>query len=519
MGYGIRGDSGLARRVVLKGGAAVGGALLLPGWGRAGEARRGGTLRVSMPYNPGAIDPMTGRNLPDFNTLFLIYDALIDFDPDTLDLKPGLARSWRWVDNRTLALELAQGVTFHDGTRFDADAVKFNLDRYKTDRRSNVKPDLAALDAVEVNGPHAVTLHLNKPYAPMPVLLTDRVGLMVSPKSIREAPDGNADRIAVGTGPFRFVSWQDNERITTERNPGYWRTGLPYLDGVVLNIINELPTVLRSVTAGEADLGLNLTSDLVPIAERATNIKYELHASTTFYGCFVNYAKPPLDDLRVRQALNYAIDRDEMVNVLASGHGEAGCGVIPRENWGCDPATFRYYDHDPDKAKRLLAEAGHPDGIDLEAFGWPDQVSLRRSEMLTAQFAKSGIRLHTTPASPVDGLTFFSIQKKGNIAIGPVSGRPDPSQEYENLFTPTALYNASGMETPELRQLLDASVAVEDRAARKAALAKVQRYVIEQALNLTFYFSNAMLVRNPKVRDFRYGLMQRVKFTDVWMEA
>ena len=95
-----------------------------------------------MPYNPGAVDPMTGRNLPDFNVLYAVFDALIDFEPQTLELKPGLAKSWKFTDPKTLVLDLVEGVKFHDGTPFNAEAVKFNLERYKSDPRSNVKADI-----------------------------------------------------------------------------------------------------------------------------------------------------------------------------------------------------------------------------------------------------------------------------------------------------------------------------------------------------------------------------------------
>src|SRR6185312_10948329 len=139
-----QGSSGLVldRRGLLTGAAALGGAALLPGGLRAAETaapRSGGTLRISMPYNPASVDPMTGRNLPDFNVLYMVYDALIDFEPKTLKLKPGLAKAWTWKDPKTLVLDLVDGVEFHDGTPFNAEAVKFNLDRYKTDKRSNIK--------------------------------------------------------------------------------------------------------------------------------------------------------------------------------------------------------------------------------------------------------------------------------------------------------------------------------------------------------------------------------------------
>ncbi len=136
-------DGRLDRRELIKAAVAGAGALALPSAAFAQDApRKGGTLRLAMPYNPAALDPMTGRNLPDLNTLYAVFDALIDFVPETLELKPGLAKSWSFTDPTTLVLELVEGVNFHDGTPFNAEAVKFNLDRYKNDPRSNVKADI-----------------------------------------------------------------------------------------------------------------------------------------------------------------------------------------------------------------------------------------------------------------------------------------------------------------------------------------------------------------------------------------
>src|SRR5437588_4868484 len=130
----------LDRRTLIKATLAGAGALALPDLAFAQEPpKKGGTLRLAIPYNPAALDPMTGRNLPDFDTLYAIFDALIDFVPQTLELKPGLAKSWSFSDPETLVLELMDGVSFHDGTPFNAEAVKFNLERYKNDPRSNVK--------------------------------------------------------------------------------------------------------------------------------------------------------------------------------------------------------------------------------------------------------------------------------------------------------------------------------------------------------------------------------------------
>jgi peptide/nickel transport system substrate-binding protein/glutathione transport system substrate-binding protein len=510
----------LPRRGVLKGAAAVTGAVLLPGTLRAAEPRRGGTLRVSMTYNPAALDPMTGRNAPDFNTLLAIYDGLIDLDPPTLQPKPGLAKAFTWKDPATLVLDLEQNVTFHDGTKFDAEAVKFNLDRYRSDARSNVKPDCSTIDRVDVAGPHQVVIHLNRPNSSLPTILADRPGLMVSPTAIQKADGGNIDRAPVGTGPFRFVSWQDNDRIVLTRNESYWRPGLPYLDALTLRIISEQPTGLRSVIAGENDMAINIDVQLKTVADRAGNLVARLVPTTFFWGAYINFAKPPLDNLKVRQALAWGIDREAMNKAIALGLDTPGNGVLPKEHWACDPATFNMYGYDPDKARKLLAEAGYPDGIDVPMIGWSDQTAMQRQEVAMAQLAKAGIRVQLTPASPQDSsIMFFGPQKKGSARMSGMGGYADPSQQYDNLLSKDAYYNAGRIELPGYRELINATQATDDLAARKAAFAMLQRFVIENALVLTFLFQTNLMIAQKSVQGVTVDLTNKPRFHAAWLAA
>lgn len=510
---------GLDRRELLKVAAGTAGVLAMPAAALAQAApRKGGTLRLAIPYNPAALDPMTGRNLPDFDTLYAIFDALIDFVPETLELKPGLAKSWSFTDPQTLVLELVDGVNFHDGTPFNADAVKFNLDRYKTDQRSNVKADLASVDSVAVTGKNQVTLKLNRPNAGMPNILTNRVGLIVSPKSIQDK-GGNVDRTPVGTGPFSFVSWQDNDNIVLKKNDKYWKTGLPYLDGIDIKIINELNTAVRAVVAGESDLAINLQAPQKAIAEKSPDVIAVSVPSLVLYGAFLNYSRPPLDDVRVRQALNYGINRDEINKIAAVGLGEVSSGIMPKEYWACDPTTQNYYSYDPDKAKKLLADAGHPDGLDLETIGWADQLAMQRQEVIISQLAKVGVRCKLTALAPQQAVQAFMVEKKGAMFISPSSAFPDPSQAYEALFGKTALRNAGGVELPGFRELLNATMVATEQAARKEAFAKLQRFVIEQALQLVQYISPAVSVASPKVQNYRDSLLAVPKFTEVWLKT
>ena len=512
---------GLTRRTLLAGSAALGGALMLPAQVRAQAAQptRGGTLRITMPYNPAAIDPMTGRNLPDFNTLYAIYDALIDFDPDTLELKPGLAKSWNFPDPTTLVLDLNEGIEFHDGTPFNAEAVKFNLDRFINDERSNVKSDLTVVDRVEVTAPNQVTLKLKIPNAGLPAILSNRVGCIISPASIKAAEGGNVDRNPVGTGPFKFVEWRDNDVIRVERNPNYWQDGLPYLDAIEFRIINELNTGARAVTAGEADLALNLAAQQIAVAKRSNDVVAVATPSLVFYTGSFNYAIPPLNDLRVRQAMNYALNREDLNRVLMLGLGEPTSTLFPKNFWATDPETATFYTHDIDKAKSLLAEAGFSGGLDIPTWGWPDQASVQRQELIASQLAEAGIRLKITPVPPAQAMQSFFIEKRGIAMLAPQGGLPDPSQIYERLFAGNALRNAGKVELDGFRPLMDATVNSFEPEARKQAFHQLQRFVIDQALHLPQYTSAGMAIHSPKVKDFKFGLITSPKFHRVWMEA
>jgi len=511
----------LDRRTLLGGACAAGGTMLLTRQLRAQETpRRGGTLRVSMTYNPAALDPMTGRNGPDFNTLFALYDGLLDLDPKTLAVKPALARAWRWADPATLVLDLRDDVTFHDGTRFDADAVKFNLERYRSDARSNVKPDTSTIERVEVSGPHQITLRLTRPNASLPTILADRPGLMVSPTSIRNAQNGNVDRAPVGTGPFKFVSWQDNDRITLARNETYWQPGLPYLDGLVLRIINEQATGLRSVIARENDFAMNLDIQLKTVADRAGRFNVEVFPSTYFWGAYLNFGRPPLDNLKIRQALAWGIDRAAMNKVCALGLDTPGNGVLPKEHWACDPATFGTYTYSPETARRLLAEAGHPDGIDIPMLGWSDQVSMQRQEVALSQLAKAGIRVQLATGSPQEtSVQFFGPAKKGAARLSGMGGYADPSQQYDNLLGKNAYYNAGNVELPGYREMINATQATNDMSERKAAFAKLQKFVIDNALVLTFMFQTNLTVADPKVKGVTIDLTNKPRFHRAWLAA
>lgn len=503
--------------LALIGGALGASALPFRAWAQEG-ARRGGVLKVSAAANPSSLDPMTGGSGLDHSYLWTIYDTLVEWDYDSLKPKPGLAK-WSYPDPKTMVLDLAPNVSFHDGTPCDAQAVKFNLDRNRGDGRSNIKADLTSIASVDVTGPLQVTLKLNNPDTALPAIFSDRAGMMVSPKAAQAGAE--FDRRPVGAGPWSFVSWADNQNVTVKRNEKYWREGRPFVDGIEFSIIPEIATGLRSVVAGQNDLIYQVSARQKPIIDRAKNLTALTHPTLYCQQIYFNYSRAPLDNVKVRQAINYAVDRDAFLKATLAGIGEVATMALPTTHWAYDKETAGLYKHDPERARKLLAEAGFANGLDLTMGNYTDQDAVRRGEVILDQLGKVGIRAKFTSGTvPEISGQFFGNEKKFDALLSAWTGRPDPSMTYSLMFGRGAYYNAGrGEASPELTALLAESRASEDLAARAQVFAKIQRIVMEQALVAPLAFQYELDALSERTKGFRPNLLGKPKFEDVWLKA
>lgn len=504
------------RRAFVAGGLAL--AAARQSWAQAG-ARKGGVLKISAPTNPSSLDPATGGSGQDHAFLYPIFDTLVAFDYATLQAKPGLADSWKYADPKTLVMNIRSGVLFHDGTACDAEAVKFNLDRNRTDQRSSIKADLATVEAVEVTGPLQVTLKLTQADSALPLILSDRAGMMCSPKAVKELGKDH-DRKPVGAGPWKLVSWNDNEKVVYTRFDKYWQSGQPLLDGLEFAIISETNTGLRSVVAGQNDFVYFLSPQQKAVIDRSKNINAVTGPTLYCVQIFLNYGRPPLDNAKVRLAINHAIDRVAFSKATMGGLAEPAWMALPSAHWAYDPALANGWPHDPDKAKKLLAEAGHPNGIEITMLGYSDQRSQQRQEVLLEQLSKAGIRCKWQTGSIPEMSAAFFADKRGEGLLAAWTGRPDPSLTYSLMFAKGSYYNAGRTEwSPELTAALLESRASEDLAARKAAFAKVQKIVVDSALVVPLVFQLELDAQVAKVKGYRPNLLGKPRFDGVWLES
>ena len=291
-----------------------------------GDPVTGGELTIGNPLTPSNLDPISGGSGGDHQSLYPMFDRLVNFEPETLEPLPGLATAWDYPDPQTLVLTLQDGVTFHDGTPFDAAAVKYNLDRALTLETSTVKADLSMIGSVDATAPDTVTIHLNRPDSSLLLILADRPGMMVSPTAV-EAAGAEFGRQPVGAGPYTFVEYLPSDRLVLKKNPNYWQEGKPYLDQITFRYIADQQTAINALTAGEVDMTLSVNAADVDTLESNSDLNVVLHPSLSLDTCYFNFSRAPFDDVNARLAIEHARrprGDERGVRVRAGHPGERG---------------------------------------------------------------------------------------------------------------------------------------------------------------------------------------------------
>ncbi len=509
--------TGLDRRAFL--GMLSAGLPLASGARAQGTPRRGGVLKVSAASNPSSLDPTTGGAGSDHIFLYTMFDTLVAFDYTTLQPTPGIAEKWSYPDDTTMVLDIRPGVLFHDGTPCDGAAVKENLDRNRFDARSNVKPDLSTVTDVTVTGPQQVTLKLKQPDTALPLILSDRAGMMSSPTAFK-ALGREHDRKPVGAGPWKFVSWADNERLIVTRFDKYWQPGKPYLDGIEFQVIPEVNTGLRAVIAGQNDFVYFLSPQQKTVIDRAKNLVAVTGPTLYCVQLYLNFGRAPMNDVRIRQALNYAVNREEFNQATMNGLSEPAVLTLPSAHWAFDKEMAKRYPYDPDKARALLAEAGFKDGLEIASLGYTDQRHIQRQEVLIEQYRKAGIRLKFSNGTIPEMTNTFFVEKKGDLYLSAWTGRPDPSLTYQLLFGAGSFYNASRIEAvPELGPALLETRRFQDIESRRQAFARLQKIVTDNALVVPLVFQFALDAHSQKVKGYKPNLLGKPKFEHVYLEG
>jgi peptide/nickel transport system substrate-binding protein len=351
----------LTRRSVLALTAAT--ALALGGLSAADAQTPPGVLVVGQIAEPQALDPHAVTAVNDFRILMNVYDGLVRYASGTLEVEPALATDWSISDDGTVyTFTLREGVTFHDGSPFDAEAVVFNFERmlnedhpYHDTGPFPLSFFFSAVESVEATGAMEVTFTLNAPYAPFLSNLAYPTGLIVSPAAVMEHGQ-DFGRNPSGTGPFTFTEWRSNEAVVIEANPDYW-DGAPELQAVVFRPITDANTRTAEMLAG----GIDVMVEVPPVSlSEFQGDGFTVHeqAGPHVWFLILNALEGPFADVRVRQAANYAVNKEAIVNDVLEGTAAVAAGPTPPAFAWAYNDELQPYPYDPDRARALLAEAG-----------------------------------------------------------------------------------------------------------------------------------------------------------------
>lgn len=334
---------------------------------RPGAAKT--TIVVGLQAEPVTLDP---HQVTDYNTgraVDPMFERLVRFKDESTELEPGLAEKWDISDDGlTYRFSLRSGVTFHDGTPFNADAVVFSILRqidpnhpfHNTGEFAYAEFTFGKVQAVRAVDPQTVEILLKEPYAPFLANVAIHAASIVSPAAV-EKYGRDFSKNPVGTGPFKFVEWKPGVEVILERNPNWWG-GQPQVEQLIFRPIVEDRTRLTEFEAGSIDFIVNIPPDDLPRLKQSPDVTVLEQPGMHVWYLVLNCRKEPFNIKEVRQAVNYAINKEAIVNELLKGTGVLAKGPLPPVVWGYTEDVPQY-PYDPQKAKELLAQAGYPNGF------------------------------------------------------------------------------------------------------------------------------------------------------------
>jgi peptide/nickel transport system substrate-binding protein len=471
-------------------------------------------LRVGLAEDPDVLDPTLARSFVGRVVFAALCDKLFDID-EKLNIVPQLAETYSWsADSKALTIQVRPGVSFHDGEKLDAAAVKFNIERHKTLAGSNRRGELAPVTSVDVLDPMTVRLNLSAPFSPLLAALSDRAGMMVSPKAAAAAGDKFGAR-PVCSGPFKFVERVAQDRITLERFDGYWNKGAVNFAKVTYTPVPEATVRLANLKSGQFDFIERVAPSDIERLQQDKKLKVARITEIGYQGITINVGKSekaqanPLGrDARVREAFELAIDRQGLAQVVMDNEAQVGNQwVAPTNPYYAKnmPVPRR----DVAKAKALLKEAGVPNPSFTLLTGTTSDAQ-RLALVIQAMTRDAGFDVKIQAA---EFATSLNLADKGDYEAYVLawSGRPDPDGNLFSFHGCKQPLNYAGYCDAETDKLLVASRTSRDPAERKKVFEQIAARVLKERPIVYLYHRNwlwAYSARLGGVRQVPDGLLR-----------
>ena len=472
----------------------------------SGEALAQSTLRIGLAEDPDVLDPTQARTYVGRIVFASFCDKLFDID-EKLNVVPQLALSHATSpDGKAVTIKLRPGVKFHDGEALDAEAAKFSLERHLTMPGSFRKPELAAVDHVEIIDPLTITIVLKTPYSPLIAQLTDRSGMMVSPKAAKAAGD-KFGLHPVCAGPYKFVERVPQDRIVVERFADYWNKQAIAIDRIVYLPIVDATVRLANLKSGGLDLIERVLATDIKEVRADPRLKLSTALELGYQGIDINVdngerSKNPLgSNPKVRQAFNYALDRQALNQVVFDGE------FVPGNQW-VNPEhpyfqqSFPVGGRDLAKAKALMQEARVSTPFDVDFMVPKGEETQAVAEVIQAMAADIGINMKIRVTEFATSLKQAEAGEYQAYLLA-WSGRTDPDGNLYIFHKCKAPQDYPGYCNPEVDRLLDEGRALADMAQRKAVYEKLTKIILEDNPKIYLYHRRVLIAHTARLEGYQ----------------
>ncbi|HZS84631.1 MAG TPA: ABC transporter substrate-binding protein [Stellaceae bacterium] len=497
-----------------------------------GAAAAETTLVVAMQADPTGLDPEAVLNNTSGFVMATIYDSLVKFKPGTTDVEPGLAEKWDISpDGLTYTFHLKKGVKFHDGTPFNAEAYVHDLNRwlkkddpdsiYKTGPVEGYLDDtFDPLDSYRAVDEYTVEMKLKHPYAPFLTNLAMVWNGITSPAATQKLGKDFRSN-PVGTGPFIFKEWKRGDQVVLTANKSYWN-GKPKVDRLIFKVMPDPQASLLALKRGDVHILADVSAQIIPAMKQDKNIVVMTQPGLAVSGVGLPFDTKPFNDKRVRQALNYAIDKDAIDKSLFRGLAVRMTSPLPEAQWGFDK-SLKGYPYDPKKAKELLAAAGYPNGFESELLTYNsargyNSAGAELAVAIQGQLEKIGVK--TSVRKEEIGAYLSEIRSKtkpysGMFLVGWTGDNGDPDNFLDELFASDRIpvTNTVRYKNPEVDKVLAEAQRESDHAKRVALYHTAQKEILDDA---PWIFINSLLqVRGARKEVKGYELNPTQMFFDM----
>lgn len=473
--------------------------LLITATGCGGGGSKKEALVVAQGADAKSLDPHASNDGPSAHIRTQIYNTLVKITEE-VEMEPALAESWEKIDDTTWEFKLREGVKFHNDEELKASDVVFSLERMK--ESEEVAHIIEAIESVEAKDDYTVIIKTEEPFGPLLAHLSHPCTAILSEKAVTEAGD-EYDQHPIGTGPFKFVDWKAGDKITLERFDDYFE-GPANVKDLVFQVVPEATNRTIGLESGEIDIAYDIEPIDLERVEEHENLELisEPGLETTYAG--FNCEKEPFDDPKVRQAINYAIDVDEIIDVVMEGAGKKAISPI-NENVIGYKDDLDLYDYNPEKAKELLKEAGYADGFTTTLWlNDENPVRGRIAEIIQAQLKEVNIDVEL---ESVEWAAFLDRTAQGEhdiFILGWTTETGDADYGLYPLFH-SSQHGGAGNRTfytnSEVDKLLEEGRVCTDEKERLETYGKAQELIVEDAPEIFLYFEN----QNTGIQNYVKG--------------